>query len=185
MLIKSESTIEDKVYAYERIMARSNAARSWQFQGAAASALLGGLTTAVVVFILSGGLMPASLIFGGLAAIVSALVTWSIHQNTVKRRLETYIREQFGDRETFPFEIELADVGIITRQLGTQIIFEWPNVEEITETEDRLEIYTRNGGGVFLKKSDFSSADELRQFIKVTQDSLNASRTSSNWLHAG
>jgi hypothetical protein len=185
MRIKSESTIDDQIYAYERIMARSNAARSWRRQGTVATALLSGLISGILIFIIVGGSIPAGIFFGCLAAMPSAAIAWRSHQNTIKRRLETYYREKFGDRKSFPVEVELTEVGVSTKQLGTQIIFEWSNVGEINETEDMIEIYTRNGGGVFLKKKDFSSTDEYRQFIKVAQTYLNASRTSSNWLQAG
>ncbi|HEV7844286.1 MAG TPA: YcxB family protein [Pyrinomonadaceae bacterium] len=185
MKIKFDTTIADHVYAYERLMTRSNEARSWRLQGTAATALLSGLISGILVFIIVGGSIPVGLILGSIAAIGSAAISWISHHNTVKRRLENYFREQFGDRNTFPVEVELTESGICTKQLGTQIIFEWMNIQDINETEDKVEIYTRNGGGLFIKKSDFSSDDEYRQFMKVTQQHLNISRTSSNWLQAG
>jgi hypothetical protein len=81
--------------------------------------------------------------------------------------------------------MELTENGIWTRQLGTQIIFEWANVEDVVENEDDIEFVMRDGGGVIVRKRAFASTDEQRQFMEVTRSRLNASRTSSNWLHSG
>ncbi|MDT5120926.1 MAG: hypothetical protein QOC96_408 [Acidobacteriota bacterium] len=189
MRIKFESSREDHIYAYERMVARSNAARAWRRQAAIGTAVLTGLILGIFVgifiFIITGGSIAASLLYAAIIALPSAIIALAFHPNIIKRRLEIYYREKFGERTSFPVEIELTETGICTRQLDAQIIFEWPNIEDIKETEDRLEIYTRGGGGVFIKKNDFSSKDEYHQFMNVAQQYLNASRTSSNWLHAG
>ena len=187
MTIEFESTIDDLIDAYERVMARSNEARSWQRQGAGTSALLSGLLSGVSVFIIFifAGSIPAGLAGGTIAAIISAAITWSSYRNSVRRRLEKYYRERFGERKSFPVEVELTESGICTKQLGTQILFEWVNVEDINETEDKVEIYTRDGNGLFIKKQDFTSSDKYQQFMKATQQYLDDSRTSSNWLQAG
>ena len=187
MRIEFVSTIDDQIDAYERLTARSNEARSWQRQAAGTSALLSGLISGGFVFFIFifAGSLQAGLIGGIIAAITSAVITVSSHRSTVKRRLEKYYRERFGERSSFPVEVELTESGIWTRQPGTQILFEWANIEDMNETEDKIEIYTRDGGGVFLKKKDFTSVEEYRQFIKATQRYLDDSRTSSNWLQAG
>lgn len=185
MRIKFDTTIDDYVDAYERASARSGAARSWRRQGAAASALLSGLITGIIGFVFFGSSMTAGLIVGIIMAIASGAITWNMHHNTVKKRMHNYFREKFGDRDSLPFEVELTETGIWTRQLSTQIIFEWANVEEVLENEDDIEFVMRDGGGVIVRKRAFTSVDEQRQFMEVTRSYLNASRTSSNWLHPG
>jgi hypothetical protein len=119
------------------------------------------------------------------AAIVSAAFAWKMHGEAVRRRLYKYFRDQYGERELFPCAVELNEEGVRTEQLGTQLLFEWSNIEEISESEDAVEVYTRSGGGVFVKKRFFSSPEEMRQFMGAAQRQLDVSRTSSNWLHRG
>ena len=183
MRIQFEATLDDYIDVHECLMARSKVARSWQLQGAAATALLSGLIAGIIVFVLSrtveGGMISAII-----AAIASAAISGILHRNTVKRRMYKYWREQFGDRTSFPVEMEITESGIRTSQLGTQMIFEWANVEEVKETKDTIQFYMRSGGGVFVRKRAFESTEDEQQFIKYTQRYLNISRTSSNWLNA-
>lgn len=187
MKIEFVSTRDDQIDAYERLAARSNEARSWQRQAAGTSALLSGLCSGafVFVFFVFAGSIKAGLIGGTIAAITSAVITLNSHRSAVRRRIEKYYREQFGERDSFPVAVELTASGIRTKQPGTEILFEWANIADISETEDRMEIYTRDGGGVFIKKKDFTSIEEYQQFMKAAQGYLADSRGSSNWLQAG
>jgi hypothetical protein len=185
MRIKFDATIDEQVDAYERVSARSGAARSWRRQGAAVSALLSGLFSGLMVFLVLSRSVAAGLGIGLIAAIASAAITWHTHGNTVKRRLHKYFREKFGDRDSLPFEVELTESGIWTKQLSTQIIIEWANVQDVLENEDDIEFVMRDGGCVIVRKRAFTSTDEQQQFMELTRGYLNASRTSSNWLRSG
>jgi hypothetical protein len=183
MRIQFEATLEDYLDVHERLMARSKVARSWQRQGAAATALLSGLLAGVIVFILSRT-TESGLVGGIIAATVGAVISGLMHRNTVKRRMYKYWREQFGDRTTFMVEMEITESGIWTSQMGTQSTYEWANVEEIKETEETIQFYMRNGGAVFVRKRAFKSPEDEQQFIGHAQRYLDISRSSSNWLNA-
>jgi hypothetical protein len=185
MRLKFDTTIDDHVDAYERASARSGAARSWRRQGAAVTALLSGLITGIIGFVVIGRSITAGLIGGAIVAIASGAISWNMHRNTIRQRMHRYFREKFGDRDSLPFEVELTESGIRTRQPGTQIIFEWANVEDVVENEDDIEFVMRDGGGLIVRKRAFTTTDEQQQFMEVTRSHLNASRTSSNWLHSG
>jgi hypothetical protein len=184
MRIKFDTTIADHVDASERASARSGVARSWQVRGATNSALISGFGTGIIVFLLFGKSIAAG-IAGFIAALASAAITWHTYRNTVRRRLRNYFRELFGGRDSLPFEVELTESGIRTKQLSTQIIFEWANVEDVLENEDDIEFVMRDGGGVIVRKRAFTSTDEQQRFMEITRSYLNASRTSSNWLRSG
>src|SRR2546421_8476125 len=98
MRIKIEYTIEDHIYAYERIVARSNAARAWRRQGAIGTAVLTGLILGIFVgifiFIITGGSIAAGLLYAAIAALPGALIALAFHRNIIKRRLEIYYREK-------------------------------------------------------------------------------------------
>jgi hypothetical protein len=186
MRIQFESTVEDFVDAHERVLSRSRAARSWQREGAVTTAVLGGLIMSIPAFVFAFVIWPPALALAwtGVAAIGGAAISWNSHRKKVKQRLYNYFREQFGERESLPCEVELSDSGLSTRQMGVQNLFEWPNVEEMSELEDTIEFYVYGGGGVFVKKRYFASPEEQRQFLEAARHYLNVSRTSSNWRDA-
>lgn len=184
MRIRSSCTLEEYVEAQERILARSGVARSWKKKSALTGACVSGIIVYIFAIVVFGGSFIQGLAWTGIAAIIGAAISWAFYDNSVHRRLYNYYQEQFGARESFPLELELTDSGIWTKQMGIQIIFEWPNVEEIEETEESIDFYMRDGsGGIFVKKSDFPSVDEQLRFKEMAQGYLNISRTSSNWLH--
>jgi hypothetical protein len=60
--------------------------------------------------------------------------------------------------------------------MNKQIVLEWESVEEITESEDSVDIFTRDGGGVIVRKRAFKSSEELEQFIGLAQSYLEVCR---------
>ena len=182
--IKYEATVDDLIDVHERILARSKVARSWQYQGAATTALLGGLIAGVLGFIIVGRTVTTGLIGGAFTALISAIISLTLHRTTVRNRLRNYFREQFGERDSFTYEFEMSEGGIWTKQLSTQNMFEWSHVEEVKETDDAIEFYMYGGSAVFVKRRAFVSPEEQRQFLDIAQGQLNKSRTASHWLHA-
>lgn len=186
MRIQFQATVEDFVDVHERAIARSRLVRSWHREGAVVTALACGLLTSIVVFILTYVMWP--LVPALMWSIGSGLITGAIagnqHRQKVRQRLYSYYQEVFGERQSLPCEVELGDAGLMVKQLGTQIMFEWPNVEEMRETEDAVEFYMYERGAVLVKKRYFASVEELQQFLDVARQHLMLSRTSSNWLHA-
>jgi hypothetical protein len=186
MRIQFQATVEDFVDAHERAIARSRLVRSWHREGSAVTALAHGLLTSILVFIFTYVMWPLvpALIWSIGSGLIIAALAGNHHRHRVRQRVYSYYREMFGERQSLPCEVELGEAGLLARQLGTQILFEWPNVEEMRETEDAVEFYTYDGGGLLVKKKYFSSVDEIQQFMDVARQHLTLSRTSSNWLHA-
>jgi hypothetical protein len=181
MKVQTEVTVEDFIVAHERAMARSRVARSWRYQGAATTAAISALFGGVFGFLVIGRTITAGLIGGAMTAVISAAISWMLYGNSVRKRLRKYYLEKFGDRDSLPYEVELSESGISTKQLGTHSVIEWANVEEVEETEDAVGFYVFGGGAVFLRKRAFASAEEQRRFIEAAQRYRNLSRTSSNW----
>lgn len=184
MRIQSSFTLEELVESQERVLARSSVARSWQYDTAVMNAFVGGVTAYILVVVVAGRSFIVGLILSIIAAIAGAALSWNWYRIKVRRQLHDYYREQLGEKDSFPIQLKFTESGIWAEQLGTQIKFEWSSVEEIEEIEDSIDFYMRNGGGIFVKKKDFSSLEEQKQFMDAAQQYLNKSRTSSNWLHA-
>lgn len=186
MQIEFEATIDELVDLHVRATGRSRVARSWLRQGAALTALHSGLFWGSIVLIVTYTIwqFPIALILALITAGISAAVSWLVYRDRIRQRYYNYFREQFGNRDTFTFELELSEAGIWTRQFGIQNMFEWPNVEELAITEDAIEFYMYGGSAVSARKRAFASSVQQQEFIDAARQHLNVSRTSSNWLRA-
>jgi hypothetical protein len=183
MRIQFDVTIEDCLDLRERVVARSKVASSWRRNYIAINALIYALILGVASFALS-----KNLLFAGICWIVAAAVGggifWRQYHATLRRRFRKYFQEQFGQRTSLPFEVEMTNSGIRTKMMGTQIIYEWSNVKELEETNDSIALWMHDGGCVNMRKRAFAWPEEQEHFKEVAQDYLTASRTSSNWLKA-
>src|ERR1044072_6717467 len=143
MRIQFQATVEDFVDVRERSIARSRLARSWHREGSIVTALASGLLTGIVVFIFTYVIWPlAAALIGAIGAgVISAAIAGNPHRERVRQRMYSYYREMFGERQSLPCEVELGEAGLLFRQLGTQILYEWPNVEEMRETADGVGVY--------------------------------------------
>jgi hypothetical protein len=171
MQVQFSYTQEDMVDASMRFLARSKTIRSTRWQGL--------LWTAGLAWLLVFGLFGASFkgaLIGLLAASISALIYPGMHRRSVQRRLRKFCKEKFGDTTSFICEVELAPAGIRTQSQNTQSTSEWKNVEEIVVTEDSVDIFTRQGGGVVVRNRAFQSADERRAFIELAQNFVAEAR---------
>jgi hypothetical protein len=175
MLVQFEFTLEDCVDASKRFLARSKAA-SWEWQGLAYSALFTWLLVFAVVTFLYGRPEIGAAI-GVVLAALSAVLYPSSYEKTVERRLRKLHLEQFEAANTFLCEVELKDEGVQVRQMNRQVTYEWSSVEEIQETADSVDIFTRDGGGVVVRNRAFETAADRNEFLELAQTSLNAARS--------
>ena len=104
MKVQTEVTVEDFIDAHEKALARSRVARSWRYQGAATTAVISALFAGAIGFLIIGRTVTAGLIGGAMMAVISAAISWNLHGNTVRKRLRNYYLEQFGDRDSLPYE---------------------------------------------------------------------------------
>lgn len=185
MKVNFDATIDELIEVHERAIERSKVSSGWKNQAALITAFLGGIAIFIPVFFFfqllgQGMLIPLSIAF--IAAIPGAIFSFNSYKANVKDRLRSYFKEQYGERESIPFELEIDESGLCTRQLGVQSLYEWSNVEEIRQTENAVEFYLHGNGIIFVRKRAFNSEIEEDLFNNKAQHYLNYSRNSSNWL---
>jgi len=175
MRVQFEFNLDDCVDASMRFLARSKAA-SWQWQGLAYSAFFTWLLVFAVVTLLYGrpGIGAA---IGVVLAALSAVLYPSSYEKTLERRLRKLHQEQFESANTFVCEVELKAEGVQVRQMERQVIYEWSSVEEIQETVESVDIFTRDGGGVVVRNRAFPTAADRNEFLRAAWASLNAGRS--------
>lgn len=171
MRVQFEYTLEDMVDASMRFLARSKTIRLTRWQGLIWTSILAWL----LVFALFGASIKGGLI-GLLAALICALIYPSMHRQSVRKRMRKFCREKFGDMNSFICEVELTPNGIWTQATNTQTTCDWKDVEEILVTEDSVDIFARQAGGVVVRNRAFQSDDERRAFIELAQNFVAQSR---------
>jgi hypothetical protein len=174
MHVQFEFTQEDSIDATQRFLARSEIVRSWRLKGMLFTAVLAWLL--VFIVFLRASMPVYGVVFGLTAAVISGLIYPSLYKSGVERRLRKLHEEKFGASDIFICEVEITPIGVWVRQTNKQITYEWESVEEIKETEDSLDIFTRDGGGVIVRKRAFASAAEQRQFKELAQSYLELCR---------
>lgn len=175
MRVQFEFTLEDCVDASKRFLARSKSA-SWQWQGLAYTALFTWLLVFAVVTLLYGRPELGAAIGMALAAL-SAMLYPSSYEKTLEKRLRKLHLREFEAANTFLCEVELKAEGILVRQMDRQTIYEWTGVEEIQETAESVDIFTRDGGGVVVRNRAFAEAAGRREFVELARAAVNAARS--------
>ena len=167
MHVQFEATQDDLVDATQRFLARSKQIRAQRWKGMLLTSLLGGAMGFLFYYL--QGRPLSGVACGVFVASVSALLHAATHKRGVEKRLRKFYQEQFGTSAPFVCEVELTPVGVWVRQRNTQYVYEWESVAEIAETGDSVDIYTRGGGGVVVRKRAFSSAEEQTKFVAMAR----------------
>lgn len=185
MILRFESTIDELIEANELALARSETTRSSLRRGAIRSSVLSWVLTFlpfVALALVFQTMALFILIVGLIAATFAAGTAPSRFRRIFSEQLYKHFKELLGGKETFPFEMEINKEEIRIRQMETRIIYEWSNVEEVVETDDKIIFNLRNHNLILLRKKDFPSTEMLEKFQREVAGYLNYSRTSSNWL---
>jgi YcxB-like protein len=175
MRVQFEFTVDDVVDVQLRALRRSRAARSWRWRDLITTSVLTG---AVLFAVIPEGIF-GRLVMGGLGLALGGLLYALLNERTVKRRLRKLYEENAGSDNTFLCEVELNESGIHIKQNGMEIIYTWANVKEIQETEDSVDIYTRKGGCVVVRKRAFNGPGEQQQFIELANQYMRLADTGA------
>src|SRR6266567_4534330 len=142
MLVKFNYTQKEIVDASMRVLDRSKTVRRTRLHGLIITALLSWLIAFAAFF-----RHPATgAIFGTVLAVVSAILYPSLHAGSAERRLSRFVKEKYGDNNSFVCEVEITPAGFRTSGEHVQASYDWEKVEEICETANSIDIFTRTGG---------------------------------------
>lgn len=170
MHVQFEFTQDDFVDAQKRFWARWKVARSFQWRGMLYTACFAGL----LVFLLFYRTPTIGAILALAAALLSAVFYPGSSRRAFEKRWRLVSREILGDGSSFLCEVEIRPEGVWVRQGNRQILHEWLSVEEIKETSDSVDIFTKDKSGVVVRNQAFSSPEERLRFIELTRAGVNS-----------
>jgi YcxB-like protein len=176
MRVSFACTQADIVDANMRMLARSKTIRNSNWKAIIASAVMLGPLMFLSLQALIG-FLPFS-IFGGLTGVLIAFALGPPFIDRSRRKnLARFVKEKYGDENSFPYEVELGEKGVAITGKNSQVVFPWEEVEEIVDTSDSVDIFTRNGSGIVVRNRAFLSPETRTQFIELAQRHLAQSIT--------
>lgn len=174
MRVQFEFTTEDCVDASKRFLERSDLLK-WKWQWLLLTALLVWATASLVCVVIVPLPPSVGLMIGLFLAILNSFFYPSSYRRGVEKRLRRLHRKQFGAASSLTCEVDLTEVGVWTRQMDRQTTYEWESVEEVIVTDDSVDIFARNCGGVVVRKRAFKSLEEQWQFVGLAKKFIEQS----------
>jgi hypothetical protein len=173
MRVQFEFTRDDLIDVAKRFSARSKVVRSWKWSGMFYSALFAWL----LVFAFYYPTPMKGTLIGFVAAVGAALLYPSFHGRETEKRLRKLHQEKLGNENSFVCEVELTQAGFSVSQMNRQIKYDWQAVEEIKDTSDSVDIFTRDGGGVIVRNRAFQSDSDRVRFVELARGFSSQSRS--------
>lgn len=162
--IQYESTIDEAVDVQMRLLRTSKTAKKWKMQGLIWAPLL------FIGFYLG---IPdeqnIKLIFASLTSIIFVIIYFGSYKNTMRRRSKKLVIEQLGTDKPVPSEYEFNEEGLIFRQMGTEIKFNWNSVKEINENDKDIEFIIGRGRIAIIRNRIFTTVDQKEEWLKFAK----------------
>lgn len=108
---------------------------------------------------------------GGLTFFIIFLLSLYFHRIPTKSYFFNEYQKRFGNK-LYEIEIEFLDEGVRTKQLGNEIFFNWENLRQVRETDERLFLFMNLDGGVSIPLKAFEYPAQLGQFVAFAKSRL-------------
>lgn len=165
MRVQFEFNHDDLIDATRRFLARSKAVSRWRVK----EMIWTGALVWIILFLLFRRNPVTAAIFALVAAMAGAFIYPVLLKRETERRLRKYYEEKFGNERSFLCEVEITPSGVTTTQKDHEHKFPWSSVEEIQDTNDSVDIFTREGGGVIVRNRAFHSPEERTRFVQMAR----------------
>jgi hypothetical protein len=81
-------------------------------------------------------------LFYGILLLVSPLIVRPLEKLILRRRFYRY-RERIQTGRPVKVEVEITELGVLVRQLGTQRLYDWKRVQSVEERGDSIELWIK------------------------------------------
>jgi len=165
MKLAYDATLDEMAQTHLLLYRRTGQSVKWRWGGAVVTGALSGGVVALLV----SGPIGARAAWAAPVAVLAGVFFFVTHPRTFRKAVRRLLRKQLGTDGPIRFEIELTDTGIRTRQRGTEITFDWSNVESVEDTPDVVTIYMADGGLVTVRARAFPSPDVRQEFLQIVR----------------
>src|SRR5262249_49861960 len=113
----------------------------------------------------------------GVASFVVIIVAHLLfRRGEIVKSMRSLYLEKLGVPGPFKCEVELTEDGVITRQRGTEVKHSLATLEEIKETPDSIDFFTRDGGAVIVRDRAFNNSADKGRFIELARRYWSSAR---------
>lgn len=172
MLVRFDATIDDVVDVTMRAQRQSKAIRMWRWQSAITMSLIFG---GVLYFLLWQAPLTR-LMITVVFTVLLAVFYLATYEDNYRKRVRKLIREQIGSDNPFAVTVELLDQGLSITQRGTTVVYEWPRIERVEETDDALYFYGQGAVCSAVRKRGFESQAMKDVFLTRANEYIQKSR---------
>jgi hypothetical protein len=171
-------TQEDAIDANLRFLRRSKTLRSGLWNQIIFLILFSWLLL-YVIFISFLKNPYLAVISGVVAALACVALFPALHEREIKKRLRSFIKEQYGEKNAFLCDVELTPQEVRVVGEDCQRAYEWKLVEEIVVMENSVDIFARTGA-VIVRNRAFELASQREEFVSMARRYLAAAQKMKN-----
>ncbi len=166
MKVQFEFSTADLAEVASRTVNRSPLVHRWRLGNAAASGVLAGL----VAFAIVPGDMTVRVAVGLVIALGLFVVTmYLLPRPSGNRRTQAFYRERLGGNGPFRCEVELTSDGVVSRQLGEELLHPWSHVASVSEVPGGIEFVYTPIGSLLIRDRAFPDPQVRADFVSLAR----------------
>ncbi len=172
MKVQFEFSTADLAEVANRTVNRSPLVHRWRLGNAATSAVLAGVAALVVV----PGDMINRVAMGLVIALSLFVVTmYLLPRPTLNKRTQAFYRERLGGHGPFTCEVELTSAGVVSRQLGEELLHPWSHVASVAEVPGGVEFVFTPIGSLLVRDRAFPDHQVRADFVSLARSQVPVS----------
>jgi hypothetical protein len=164
MKVEFEFSTADLAEVASRSVNRSPLVHRWRRQNTVGAAVVLGL----LGFAFTPGTTAIRLVSGCLFFCIPLLMALG-PQHLARKRTQAFYRERLGSEGPFTCEVEITPAGVLSRQLGQELVHPWAHVASVSEVPEGIEFLFRPIGSLLVRSRAFPDLEARRQFLKMAQ----------------
>ena len=167
--IQFETNVDDVVDANDRYCRRARLFQAQRRRGIIGAAVVAAVLAFAIAWIATGSQWRLAI---ALVALALGGAFWPLYgrfyDDGFKRRLRRIVVEQAGEKTSWLCEIELRKEGVWSRGQGVEVLFNWPELTLLEDTDAGILFHFR-GGFVMARNRAFSAPAQRAQFLETAR----------------
>lgn len=100
-----------------------------------------------------------------LVGLLIGLVTFSMHKNTVSKRIRRYLNREYGDQTPYETVYEISETKLHCKWLGTEVTFNLTDLSEVQNDGKRLDLTFQKGSICSIPLRAFRDTSHQEEFV--------------------
>jgi hypothetical protein len=150
----------------QRSTDRSQVVKNWRVE----ARIVWAVVASVLVFAFAGGRITNRVILATAVGVSTFVgISYCDRSSARRQRLLRYYREQLGGDGPFVCEVEISEIGLTTRQFGSEATRSWSQVATVAEVDGGIEFVYRPIGSLLVRDRAFENAEARKEFATLAR----------------